>query len=80
MIQPGEPTGALRSLTSLRALNNKLVAIGGKERSGIVSPASTSVEEWDPSISSWSKSEAKLVKERSNFGAVVVFQELVCYT
>ena len=73
----GEMKEARRAFHILN-INNKLIAIGGKERSGVASPASNSVEEWDPSMSSWSKSKTTLVEERSNFGALVVFQELVC--
>ena len=61
-------------------LANKLVAIGGVDNSGWVSgnPSSSSVEEWDPSTSTWSKSETRLSEERATFGAVVVSEELVC--
>ena len=61
-------------------VNNKLFAIGGIGDAGWESgnPASSSVEEWDPSTSSWSKLSTGLEDERSSFGAVVVSKDLVC--
>merc|ERR1712222_28906 len=55
-------------------VNNKLFAIGGIGDAGWESgnPASSSVEEWDPSTSTWSKLSTGLEDERSSFGAVVV--------
>ena len=60
--------------------DNKLLAIGGVDNSGFVSgnPASISVEEWDPSTSTWSKSSTGLEEERASFGALVVSEDLVC--
>ena len=61
-------------------VNNKLFAIGGIGDAGWESgnPASSSVEEWDPSTSTWSKLSTGLEEERSSFGAVVVSKDLVC--
>ena len=61
-------------------VNNKLFAIGGIGDAGWESgnPASSSVEEWDPSTSTWSKLSTGLEDERSSFGAVVVSKDLVC--
>jgi len=61
-------------------VNNKLLAIGGV---GVVgwspgNPTSSSVEEWDPSTSTWSKSSTGLEEERASFGALVVSKDLVC--
>ena len=69
-----------RRMFHILNLDNKLVAIGGVDNSGWVSgnPSSSSVEEWDPSTSTWSKSETRLSEERATFGAVVVSEELVC--
>ena len=59
-------------------LNNKLVAIGGLGNYGESEKPASSVEEWDPLTSTWSKSSTGLVEERASFGAVVVPKELVC--
>ena len=60
--------------------NNKLVAVGGVGNSGWESgnPSSNSVEEWNPSTSTWSKLKTGLEEERASFGAVVVSKKLVC--
>ena len=61
-------------------LDNKLFAIGGVNNAGFTSgnSASISVEEWDPSTSTWSKSSIGLEEERASFGALVVSEDLVC--
>ena len=76
----GEDMKEPRRYFHILNFNDKLVAIGGVGNSGWESgnPSSNSVEEWNPSTSTWSKSKTGLEEERASFGAVVVSTKFVC--
>ena len=54
-------------------LNNKLLAIGG-----FGSNSTTSMEEWDPSTSTWSMLNYRFSEHKVHYGALVVSKDLVC--